>query len=100
VIVALQGCAARLRDCCIALHCMLNSSVTWTARVYIENKTEKSFSNLAASQFCYSILLQGCVIVVLQCCVIVSLHGCVIIGLQCCVIVVLQGCVIVPLEVA
>jgi hypothetical protein len=62
------------------------------------NKTEKSFSNLAASQFCFSrsnkstttlqfLFLQGCVIVALQ--------GCVIVALQDCVIFALQGCVIV-----
>jgi hypothetical protein len=87
------------------------------------NKTERSFSNLAASQFffpdltnqqqhynsdfckvalqgCVIFALQGCVIVALRGCVIVELQGCVILGLQCCVIVVLQGCMIVALEVA
>jgi hypothetical protein len=91
------------------------------------NKTEKSFSNIAASQFCYSRsnkstttlqfwLLRGCVIVALQGCVIVALQGCVIVALllrcevawlscckvawllQGCVIVTLQGCVIVALQ--
>jgi hypothetical protein len=89
----------------------------------IQNKTEKSFSHLAAIQFffpdltnqqqhynsdfckvvlkgCVIVALQGCVIVVSQGCVIVALQGCVILGLQCCVIVVLQGCMIVALEVA
>jgi hypothetical protein len=56
------------------------------------NKTEKSFSNLAASQFCFSrsnksttlqfLFLQGCVIVALQGCVIVALQGCVIVALK------------------
>jgi hypothetical protein len=66
----------------------------------------KSFSNLAASQFCFSrsnestttlqfLFLQGCVIVALQGCVIVVLRGCVIVALQGCMIVVLQDCVIV-----
>jgi hypothetical protein len=73
------------------------------------NKTEKSFSSLAASQFCFFRsttttlqfwFLQGCVILALQCCVIVVLQGCVILALQCCGIVVLQGCVIVALKVA
>jgi hypothetical protein len=90
------------------------------------NKTEKSFSNIAASQFCYSRynkstttlqfwFLRGCVIVVLQgcvivawllrcevawllCCVIVALQSCVIVALQGCMIVALQGCVIVALQ--
>jgi hypothetical protein len=72
------------------------------------NKTEKSFSNLAASQFCFSRsnkltttlqfrFLQGCVIVALQGCVIVAMQGCVIVALQGCVIVALRGCVIVAL---
>jgi hypothetical protein len=67
-----------------------------------KNKTEKSFSNLAASQFCYSrsnkstttlqliVALLGCVIVALQGCIIVALQGCVIVLLQDCVIVALQ----------
>jgi hypothetical protein len=81
------------------------------------NKTEKSFSNLAASQFYYSrsnkstttlqflflqgcatVALQDCVIVALQGCVIVALRGCVIVALQSCVIVALQGCMIVALQ--
>jgi hypothetical protein len=73
---------------------------------YWQDKTEKSFSNLAASQFCFSrsnkstatlqfCFLQGCVIVALQGCIIVALQGCVIVVLQDCVIVALQGCVIV-----
>jgi hypothetical protein len=73
------------------------------------NKTEKSFSNLAASQFYYSRsnkstttlqfrFLQGCMIVALQGCVIVALQGCVIVVLQSCVIVALQGCVSVALQ--
>jgi hypothetical protein len=68
------------------------------------NKTEKSFSNLAASQFCFSrsnkstttlqfCFLQGCVIVALQGCVIVALQGCIIVALRGCVIVALQGCI-------
>jgi hypothetical protein len=72
------------------------------------NKTEKSFSNLAASQFCFSrsnkstttlqfLFLQGCVIVALQGSVIDALQGCVIVALQGCVIVVFQDCVIVAL---
>jgi hypothetical protein len=59
---------------------------------FLNNKTEKSFSNLAASQFCFSRsnkstttlqfrILQGCVIVALQGCVIVALQGCVIVAL-------------------
>jgi hypothetical protein len=77
------------------------------------NKTEKSFSNIAASQFCYSRsnkstttlqfwLLRGCVIVALQGCVIVALQGCVIVALllrcevawlSCCKVAwLLQGC--------
>jgi hypothetical protein len=50
----------------------------------VVNKTKKSFSNLAASPFCFSrsnkstttlqfLFLQGCVIVALQGCVIVAL---------------------------
>jgi hypothetical protein len=77
----------------------------------IQIKTEKSFSNLAASQFCFSRsnkstktlqfrFLQGCVIVALQGCVIVASHGCIIVALRGFVIVLLQGCVIVALQVA
>jgi hypothetical protein len=72
------------------------------------NKTEKSFSKLAASQFCFSrsnksttlqfCFLQGYVIVAFQGCVIVALQDCVIVALRCCVIVALQGCVIVALQ--
>jgi hypothetical protein len=75
----------------------------------VKNKTEKSFSNLTASQFCYSRsnkstttlqfrFLQGCVIVALQGCVIVALQGCIIVALRGCMIVALQGCVIVALQ--
>jgi hypothetical protein len=76
----------------------------------VKNKTEKSFSNLAVSQFCFSrsnksttplqfLFLQGCVIVALQGCVIVALQGCINVALQGCVIAALQGCVIVALQV-
>jgi hypothetical protein len=75
----------------------------------IWSNTTKSFSNLAASQFCFSRsnkstttlqfrFLQGCMIVALQGCVIVALQGCIIVALQGCVIVVLQDCVIVALQ--
>jgi hypothetical protein len=77
--------------------------------MYVFNKTEKSFSNLAVSQFYYSRsnkstttlqlwFLQGCMTVALQGCVIVALQGCMIFALQGCVIVALQGCVIVALQ--
>jgi hypothetical protein len=78
------------------------------------NKTEKSFSNIAASQFCFSrsnkstttlqlhgcviVVSQGCVIVVSQGCMIVVSQGCIIVALQGSVIVVLQDCVIVSLQ--
>jgi hypothetical protein len=94
--------------------------VLLTSRSHL-NKTEKSFSNLVASQFCFSrsnnitilifarlrdcciarlrdCTLQGCIIVALQGCVIFALQGCIIVALQGCVIVALQGCVIVQLR--
>jgi hypothetical protein len=78
------------------------------------NKTEKSFSNLAASQFCFSrsnksttplqfLFLQGCVIVALQDSVIVALRDCCVARLRYCCVARLrdccvEGCVIVALQ--
>jgi hypothetical protein len=99
------------------VHCTVQM-IPWQPDEGRENKTEKSFSNLAASQFCFSrsnkssttlqflflqgcviVALQGCVIVVLRTFVIVALQGCVIVALQGCVIFVFQDCVIVALKV-
>jgi hypothetical protein len=93
---------------CSLFYLYRKSIYKYSIALYILNKTEKSFSNLAASQFCFSrsnnitILffarLQGCVIVALQGCVIVALQGCMIVALRGCMIVVLQDCVIVALQ--
>jgi hypothetical protein len=97
----------------------LLKSVTSKCGTFFVNKTEKSFSNLAASQFCYFRsnkstttlqFLQGCVAWLRDCCVaklrdccVARLHDCCVAWLRdfcvarlrdCCV----QGCVIVALQ--